>query len=186
MSALHPAMAAHLDAVTQDAERLRDVWAADGVLEFPYATDDMTSRIEGVDALIAFFGGARRWASWDFQPVRTVADDERRLHVAEIHATAVTVQTGRPYVQDYVIWMTLDDTGASPSGGNTGTSPASEASPAVRRAACVREVPTQLPAVAGDGAPRARQLLQLPGGDTGLRPLPRKWPTTHDPLPIAL
>ncbi len=111
MTALHPAMAAHLDAVTQDAERLRDVWAADGVLEFPYATDDMTSRIEGVDALIAFFGGARRWGSWDFQPVRTVADEERRLHVAEIHATAVTVETGRPYVQDYVIWMTLDDTG---------------------------------------------------------------------------
>ncbi len=108
---LHPAMCAHLDAVTRDAERLRHVWAADGVLEFPYATDDMTSRIEGVDALVAFFGGARRWESWDFQTVRTVADEERRLHVAEVHATAVYVETRRPYVQDYVIWMVLDDAG---------------------------------------------------------------------------
>ena len=111
MTALHPAMTAHLEAVTGDAGRLRDVWAADGVLEFPYATDEMTSRIEGVDALVAYFGGTRRWGSWDFRPVRAVADEERRLHVAEVHATAVHIDTGRPYVQDYVIWMTLDGAG---------------------------------------------------------------------------
>ena len=31
--------------------------------------------------------------------------------MAEIHATARWVETGRPYVQDYVIWMTLDEAG---------------------------------------------------------------------------
>lgn len=29
-------MRAHLEAVTQDAQKLRDVWARDGALEFPY------------------------------------------------------------------------------------------------------------------------------------------------------
>ena len=108
---LHPAMAGHLQAVTQDAERLRDVWAPDGVLEFPYATTDMTSRIEGLDALVAYFGGARRWGDWRFEVVDAVTDEARRLHVAEIHAEAIWVETGRPYVQDYVIWMTLDADG---------------------------------------------------------------------------
>ena len=101
-------MAAHLAAVTGDADRLREVWAPDGVLEFPYATSEMTTRIEGVDALVAFFGGAKRWTDWTFDAVEVVSDADRRLHVAEIHATATWAETGRPYVQDYVIWMRLD------------------------------------------------------------------------------
>lgn len=104
-------MAGHLHAVTQDAERLRDVWAPGGVLEFPYATADMTARIEGVDALVAYFDGARRWGDWTFEVVDAVEDAERRLVVAEVHAEAVWVETGRPYVQDYVIWMRLDADG---------------------------------------------------------------------------
>ena len=111
MADLHPAMAGHLEAVTQDAERLRDVWAVDGVLEFPYAPAEMTSRIEGIDRLVAYFGGPRRWGDWTFEAVRVVEDGARHLHVAEIHATARWIETGRPYVQDYVIWMTLDDDG---------------------------------------------------------------------------
>lgn len=104
-------MVAHLEAVTTDAGQLRAVWAPGGVLEFPYAPADMTSRIEGVDALVAFFDGPRRWGGWSFEPVRLVDDESRRLHVAEIHATATWVETRRPYVQDYVIWMELDEAG---------------------------------------------------------------------------
>jgi uncharacterized protein len=104
-------MAGHLQAVTEDAPRLRDVWAPDGVLEFPYAPAEMTSRIEGVDALVAYFDGARRWGDWRFELVNAVEDPARRLHVAEIHAEAIWVETGKPYIQDYVIWMTLDEAG---------------------------------------------------------------------------
>lgn len=111
MPDLHPAMLGHLRAVTEDASRLRDVWAPDGVLEFPYATADMTSRIEGLDALVAFFDGPRRWGAWRFTPGRTVVDEAQHLHVAEIHAEAEWVETGRPYVQDYVVWMQLDAEG---------------------------------------------------------------------------
>jgi len=109
MDELHPAMAGHLEAVTQDAERLREFWAPDGVLEFPYATAEMTARIEGVDKLVAYFDGPRRWADWEFQLVRAVQDG--RLHVAEVHATARWIDNDRPYVQDYVIWMELDGDG---------------------------------------------------------------------------
>ena len=108
---LHPARAGHLQAVTQDAHRLRDVWATDGVLEFPYATADMTARIEGVDALVAYFDGSRRWSEWTFDLVDAVEDPARRLHVAEIHAEAIWTETGEPYIQDYVVWMTLDEDG---------------------------------------------------------------------------
>lgn len=111
MSALPGPMLAHLEAVTTDAEQLRAVWAPGGVLEFPYAPAGMTARIEGVDALVAFFGGPRRWGDWAFEAIRVVADADRRLHVAEIHGTATWVETGEPYVQDYVIWMELDPVG---------------------------------------------------------------------------
>lgn len=53
VTALPRPMLAHLEAVTTDTQRLREVWAPDGVLEFPYAPPDMTGRIEGVDALVA-------------------------------------------------------------------------------------------------------------------------------------
>ena len=104
-------MLTHLEAVTANASRLREVWAQDGVLEFPYAAPAMTGRIEGVEALVAFFDGPRRWGGWTFEAVRVIVDEERRLHVAEVHGTATWVATGAPYVQDYVIWMQLDDAG---------------------------------------------------------------------------
>jgi ketosteroid isomerase-like protein len=108
---LHPAMMGHLEAVTQDAQRLRDWWAPDGVLEFPYATPDMTSRIEGVDDLVAYFDGPRRWGDWRFELVNSIEDVPRRLHVAEVHAIASWLTTGQPYIQDYVIWMALTEDG---------------------------------------------------------------------------
>lgn len=109
MPDVHPAFLAHLRAVTEDAPRLREVWAPDGVLEFPYATAEMTARIDGVEALVAYFDGARRWGDWRFEVGRVVVDEGQRLHVAEVHAEAVWVETGRAYVQDYVIWMQLDE-----------------------------------------------------------------------------
>jgi ketosteroid isomerase-like protein len=111
MPSLPKAMLAHLEAVTGDPEGLRAAWAPDGVLEFPYATAEMTSRIEGVDALVAYFSGPKRWGDWHFDAVRVISDEPRRLHVAELHATATWVETGRPYTQDYVIWMELDEQG---------------------------------------------------------------------------
>lgn len=101
----------HLEAVTGDAGRLRDIWAPGGVLEFPYATADMTARIEGIDALVDYFGGSKRWDDWCFEAVTVVTDDARRLSVAEIHATATQLEPRRPYEQDYVIWMQLDADG---------------------------------------------------------------------------
>ncbi len=71
----------------------------------------MTGRIEGVEALVTYFDGSRRWGDWTFEAVRGISDLERRLHVAEIHAEAIWVQTGKPYIQDYVIWMELDADG---------------------------------------------------------------------------
>ena len=87
----------------------------------------MTSRIEGVEALVAYFGGARRWGGWNFEAVRTIEDATRRLYVAEIHSTAHWIETGRPYVQDYVIWMTLDPEGRIQSCASTGTRTGSKA-----------------------------------------------------------
>jgi ketosteroid isomerase-like protein len=104
-------MLAHLQAVTTDVKQLRGIWAPSGVLEFPYAPAGTTSRIEGIDGLVAFFDAPRRWSGWAFEPVRIVVDRPRRLHVAEIHATATWVKTEQPYVQDYVVFMELDNEG---------------------------------------------------------------------------
>ncbi|MDA0167061.1 hypothetical protein OM076_42770 [Solirubrobacter ginsenosidimutans] len=40
-----------------------------------------------------------------------IDDVTRDLYVAEVHAEARWVETGKPYVQDYVIWMTLGEDG---------------------------------------------------------------------------
>jgi ketosteroid isomerase-like protein len=109
MVELPPEMLAHLQAVTTDAEQLRRVWAENGVLEFPYALPDMTSRIEGIDSLVGFFDGPRRWGGWTFEPVRLIVDQSRLLYAAEIRGEATWLRSGEPYVLDYVIWMELDE-----------------------------------------------------------------------------
>lgn len=107
-----PAFRAHLAAVTGDAEALRDIWAPDGVLEFPYAAAvGARERLEGIDALLDYFGGARRFRDWSFTRFRAIASGDGRAFAVEFHGSATVLATGARYEQDYISVVTLDADG---------------------------------------------------------------------------
>jgi ketosteroid isomerase-like protein len=97
----------HLDAITTDPQRLRPIWAADGVLEFPYARSvGARERLVGIEELVAYFGPPRRFRDWSFGNFRTITSGSGTFAV-EFTGTAVHLETGRPYEQDYITVVEL-------------------------------------------------------------------------------
>lgn len=108
-----PVFRAHLAAVTDDAEALRAIWRPDGVLEFPYAAAvGARERLEGIDALLGYFGGARRFRDWSFTGFRTIAAPDGRAFSVEFHGSATVLASGARYEQDYISVVALDPAGA--------------------------------------------------------------------------
>jgi uncharacterized protein len=98
----------HLEAITTDAERLSAVWAPDGVLEFRYARSlGARDRLDGIDEIVAYFSPPRRFRDWSFDGFRTVMDVSGDIFVVEFRGTAIHLETGRPYEQDYVMVVEL-------------------------------------------------------------------------------
>jgi hypothetical protein len=107
-----PILRDHLVAVTTDAELLRGIWAPDGVLEFPYAEAvGVRRRIEGIDALVEYFDGPRRFADWRFSGFRTITADDGAALVVEFHGAATVLASGNAYEQDYISILRLTPEG---------------------------------------------------------------------------
>jgi uncharacterized protein len=113
MNELPPIHRAHLEAITGDAPAtVRDVWEPDGVLEFPYApADSPNRRLEGADAIVAYFDGPRRFRGWTFTDVRAGKLEGADEHVVELHGSATLIATGAPYEQDYVVRFAVAPSG---------------------------------------------------------------------------
>ena len=106
MSNLPAAHRDHLAAATGDAAALTQVWEPDGTLEFPFADSVGTAtRLEGIDAIVAYFHGLGGWSNWSFtdEVVRQImTDDGTTEFVVEMHGSADTGDGGR-YEQDYIV-----------------------------------------------------------------------------------
>jgi uncharacterized protein len=97
-------LADHLEAITTDAERLRTIWAPDGVVEFPYARSvGARDRLVGIEEIVAYFGPPSRFRDWSFNAFRTTTGGSGGTFVVEFTGTAVHLETGRPYEQDYIV-----------------------------------------------------------------------------------
>lgn len=93
----------HLEAITTDAQRLRTIWAADGVLEFPYARSlGVRDRLLGIEEIVDYFGPPRRFRDWSFDRFRTIMGRPGHGFAVEFTGTAVHLETEKPYVQDYI------------------------------------------------------------------------------------
>jgi ketosteroid isomerase-like protein len=98
----------HLEAITTDPQRLRTIWAPDGVLEFPYARSlGLRDRLVGIEELVAYFGPPRRFRDWSFDRFRTMTSVSGGTFAVEFTGTAVHLETGRPYEQEYVMIVEL-------------------------------------------------------------------------------
>lgn len=96
-------LAAHLALIGTDVEAWSDLLAED--VEFPYAAAlGSTSRLKGKSALYNHIKKAvARMRNWSFTDVREYQTMIPNVLYAEFHGEAVSVSTGQPYKQDYVM-----------------------------------------------------------------------------------
>lgn len=101
------ALAAHLELIGHDMARWLELFAADAVVEFPYAASVGTpARLEGKTAIDAYFRGAPgTFRDLAFRDVRRFESADPDLAIAEVHGSAIIGPTGRAYEQDYVMVM---------------------------------------------------------------------------------
>ncbi|MDO9352419.1 MAG: nuclear transport factor 2 family protein [Solirubrobacteraceae bacterium] len=108
-----PAYLGHLAAATgPDPASVRDFWAPDGVLEFPYAGSvGSAGRLDGVDAIVGYFDGLRTFRDWSFEAMRAWKIEGSEEYVLETHGSAVIIATGARYEQDYIVRFGLTPDG---------------------------------------------------------------------------
>jgi ketosteroid isomerase-like protein len=90
------------------AEQDAAVYAEDLVVEFPYAPEGHTRRLDGPEACLAFFSRISSFAE-RFSIGEPTILSEGDVFVAEYHGSATFKDTGLPYEQDYVLVAKVRD-----------------------------------------------------------------------------
>ena len=104
----------HLEAsAVGDEATLREIWDADGVVEFPYAPAvGSPERLDGIDRIVEYFTGLQLFGQFTFGTIDVWPLGDARTHwLAELHASSVVLATGRPYEQDYIVRFSLGSSG---------------------------------------------------------------------------
>ena len=88
-----------------------DLFAADGILEFPYAPTGVPRQVRGHEALLAHMSHFPE--TFDVQFVDLVFHDttDATMAIAEFRSTGRVVPTGRPYEQTCISVVYTDDAG---------------------------------------------------------------------------
>lgn len=82
------------------------IYHEDVVIEFPFAPEGHTRRLEGRDALVRYFSNIPRFAD-DFTVTSPKVEVLPDGFVARYEATAKFRDSGRPYAQEYVAFVTV-------------------------------------------------------------------------------
>jgi ketosteroid isomerase-like protein len=91
---------------------LIDYFAADAVMELPFAPGRMQKRYEGRDAIAEFQRSLRHTFSKLSMTVDTIHETtEPHVVIAEHHSDGVVAENGRPYQNRYVTVFEFDDEG---------------------------------------------------------------------------
>lgn len=96
----------------EDVEGWIDLWAEDGVFEFPFAPPGYVRRLDGKAAVAAYMRGFPGKIAIDAFDVVTVVRNETGFEgFVEFTCRGRVVRTGRPYRQHYVALLKLDGDG---------------------------------------------------------------------------
>lgn len=106
------ALREHLRLLT--AGRVHDwvhLFAADGVLPFPYAPQGMVSRVRGHDALLAHISTLPETCDAAAVDLRFHPLQDPRTAIAEFRPAGTALPTGKPYEQVCISVVTTDEQG---------------------------------------------------------------------------
>ncbi|AUG75227.1 phenazine biosynthesis protein PhzA/PhzB [Kitasatospora sp. MMS16-BH015] len=87
-----------------------DLWAADGVMEFPFAPPGWPRRLEGREAVAAYMRDYPDHIDLHgFPELRILDTTEAGTIVVEMRAVGRLVRTGDPFELDYIAVVTVRD-----------------------------------------------------------------------------
>jgi ketosteroid isomerase-like protein len=96
--------------LAKDMDAVAELWASDGVAEFPFAEGASPGRLAGREAVRAYLAGYPERMDAQAVPEITVHHTQRPdTIVAEFTAVGRTVRTGEPYRLDYIAVVTTRD-----------------------------------------------------------------------------
>lgn len=99
--------------LAQDAHGLADLYAPDGVHEFPFVTPEAPTRIEGRAAILEFNAMVFSNLPFSYSEYRTVAVHQagETVLVVEQEAVGINTTTGAPFALPNVWVIEIDDEG---------------------------------------------------------------------------
>jgi len=96
--------------LAKDMDGVAELWAEDGVAEFPFATGGAPARVEGREGIRVYLAGYPDRMDITAIPSVTVHRTlDPEVIVVEFTATGRTVRTGEPYRLSYVAVITVRD-----------------------------------------------------------------------------
>nr|WP_157528949.1 nuclear transport factor 2 family protein [Kibdelosporangium sp. MJ126-NF4]CEL20934.1 hypothetical protein [Kibdelosporangium sp. MJ126-NF4]CTQ95552.1 hypothetical protein [Kibdelosporangium sp. MJ126-NF4] len=96
--------------LAKDMDAVADLWATDGVAEFPFAAGSSPRRLAGREEVRAYLAGYPDLM--DVREIPSVTVHHTRTPdtiVVEFTANGRTVRTGKPYQLDYIAVITVQD-----------------------------------------------------------------------------
>jgi ketosteroid isomerase-like protein len=96
--------------LAEDVSGFADLWAVDGVLEFPFAATGYPQRLEGREAVREYMRGYPDLVTPRAVVAKTVHDTaEPGVVVVELELEGTVVSTGLPYRMRYIAVITTRD-----------------------------------------------------------------------------
>jgi uncharacterized protein len=100
----------HFRTINAQPEAWRKLFAADAVLEMPYAPPHVPSVLNGIDAISqsvqGFFG---QFSDFNIEVKKIHRIEGEDAAIAEFAATATVIPTGKPYNQEYVLLIRAEN-----------------------------------------------------------------------------
>ena len=87
-----------------------DLWAADGIMEFPFAPEGWPQRLEGRDAIAAYIRDYPDHIDLhDIPDLLIHQTSDSRTIVVEMRAVGRLVETDKPFEMKYIAVVTVED-----------------------------------------------------------------------------
>ena len=104
-------MQAYLDSfVENNMDKLFSLFAKEAIVEFPYAFGDLSTKVEGIEAIKNYYQDATKYFEFHkYYDVNIYETNDSNSIVAEFKCDAKTLSTNKDYPQVYISTLRLEN-----------------------------------------------------------------------------
>jgi len=100
----------HFRTIKADPAAWRELFAADAVLEMPYAPSHVPSVLKGIEAIAQSVAGFfSQFSDFKIDVKKVYRVEGEGSAIAEFAVTATVIPTGKTYNQDYILYLRAEN-----------------------------------------------------------------------------